>query len=142
MQFRVGDSSKTTSRRHINPTDLGGSVSFTYLCDASPESGVHFATHRFPKMGLSHAIGGPEKVLWHDLALMKLSKSCSATRAGNIFRKNEEILQEKVCRASKAQGKEQIAHEIQKIASVMHTVVFADGAWRRKMHGSRGTGVF
>ena len=94
-------------------------------------------------MSLSHAIGGPEKLFWHDFAFMKLSKSCSATRAGSTFpTKMRNICKKKVCKALKAQGKEQIAHEIQKIASVMHRVVFADGAWRRKMHGSRGSGVF
>ena len=94
-------------------------------------------------MGLSHAIGGPEKLFRHDVALMKLSKSCSATRAGSTFpTRMKNSCKKKVCKASKAQGKEQIAHEIQKNASDMHTVVFANGAWRRNMHESQATGGF
>ena len=45
-------------------------------------------------------------------------------------------------KASKAQGKEQIAHEIQKNAGDMHTVVFANGAWMRNVHETRGSGGF
>ena len=60
----------------------------------------------------------------------------------HFSKKMKKFCKKKMCKALKAQGKEQIAHEIQKIASVMHRVVFADGAWRRKVHGSRGTGGF
>ena len=62
---------------------------------------------------------------------------------GKHFSKQmKNFCKKKVCKASKAQGKEQIAHEIQKNASDMHTVVFANGAWRRKMHETRGSGGF
>ena len=90
-------------------------------------------------MGLSRAIGGPEKLFWHDFALTKLTKSCSATRAGSTFPRNEEFCKKKVCKASKAQGKEQVAHEVQENASDLHTVVFANGVWRRNMHETRGS---
>ena len=38
--------------------------------------------------------------------------------------------------AWKAQRKQQIVYEIDKIAATMHTLIFADGALGRKMHGT------
>ena len=46
----------------------------------------------------------------------------------HIFRKSDDILQKKVLEAWKAQRKQQIVYEIDKIVASMHTLIFADGA--------------
>ena len=46
----------------------------------------------------------------------------------HIFRKYDDILQKKVLEAWKAQRKQQIVYEIDKIVASMHTLIFADGA--------------
>ena len=45
----------------------------------------------------------------------------------HIFNKWDDILQKKAFEAWKAKKKQQIAYEIDKIAVVMHTYIFADG---------------
>ena len=46
----------------------------------------------------------------------------------HIFRKFDDILLKKVFEAWKAQRKQQIVHEIDKIVATMHTLIFAEGA--------------
>ena len=46
----------------------------------------------------------------------------------HFFMKVDKFMKERVCRALKAQKKQQMASEIHKIASAMHTFVFADRA--------------
>ena len=45
---------------------------------------------------------------------------------------SDKIMKEKVCRALKAQKKQQMACEIHKMASAMHTIVFVDWALEAK----------
>ena len=79
--------------------------------------------------------GGPKRHIFHDFAFVPLSKSCFPPRAGSIFSKNGRIcFKETVLGAWKAQRKQQIVHEIHKIANVMHTLIFAERLWMRKMH--------
>ena len=47
------------------------------------------------------------------------------------------IWKKRGCKAFKAQGKHQIAHEIAKIANFMHAFVSAERPWRLKLHKSR-----
>ena len=73
--------------------------------------------------------GRPKKHFFHELAFVRLSKSCFPLRAGSIFPKNRRMFcKKKGFEAGKAQRKEQIVYEINKIASMMHTLIFADGA--------------
>ena len=73
--------------------------------------------------------GRPKKHYFHELAFVRLSKSYFPPRAGSIFSKNRRMFcKKKVFEAGKAQRKEQIVYEINKIASMMHTLIFADGA--------------
>ena len=54
-------------------------------------------------------------------------------RAGSIFSENRAIFcRKKVLEAWKAQRKQQIVYEIDKIVATMHTLIFADGALRAK----------
>ena len=50
------------------------------------------------------------------------------TEGGEHFSKNRRMFCKKMFEAGKAQRKEQIVYEINKIASMMHTLIFADGA--------------
>ena len=50
----------------------------------------------------------------------------------HIFRKYDDILEKKVLEAWKAQRKQQIVYEINKIVASMHTVIFADRALKAK----------
>ena len=73
--------------------------------------------------------GGPRRHSFHDFAFRPLSKLCFPPRAGSIFSKNRRMFcKKKVLEAGKAQRKEQIVYEINKIVSMMHTLIFADGA--------------
>ena len=51
---------------------------------------------------------------------------------GHFFKKMGKFMKERVCRALKAQKKQQMASEFHKIASAMHTFVFADRALEAK----------
>ena len=74
-------------------------------------------------------IGGPKRHIFHDFAFVPLSKSCFPPRAGSIFSENKMIFcKKKVLEAWKAQRKQQIVYEIDKIVASMHTLIFADGA--------------
>ena len=56
-----------------------------------------------------------------------------ATEGGeHIFEKSDKIRSKSVCRVLKARRRQQEAHEIYKIAGVIATVVFADGALEAK----------
>ena len=46
----------------------------------------------------------------------------------HIFRKYDDILEKKVLEAWKAQRKQQIVYEIDKIVASMHTLIFGGGA--------------
>ena len=75
-------------------------------------------------------IGGPKRHIFHDFAFVPLSKSCFPPRAGSIFSENRMIFCEKkkkVLEAWKAQRKQQIVYEIDKIVATMHTLIFSDG---------------
>ena len=59
------------------------------------------------------------------------------TEGGELFfKKMDKSMKERVCRALKAQQKQQMACEFHKIASAMHTMLFADWALEAKMHKS------
>ena len=74
-------------------------------------------------------IGGPRRHIFHDFAFVPLSKSCFPPRAGSIFSENGTIFcKKKVLEAWKAQRKQQIVYEIDKIVASMHTLIFADWA--------------
>ena len=60
----------------------------------------------------------------------------------HFFMKVDKFMKERVCRALKAQRKQQMAYEFHKIASLMHTIVLADVAWRRKVHETLAKGGF
>ena len=45
-------------------------------------------------------------------------------------------------RAIKRERKQEMAHEIHKIADVMHTIIFAERPWRRKMHETAARSYF
>ena len=78
-------------------------------------------------------IGGPKRHIFHDFAFVPLSKSCFPPRAGSIFSENRMIFcKKRGLEAWKAQRKQQIVYEIDKIAATMHTLIFADGALRAK----------
>ena len=49
-----------------------------------------------------------------------------------FFKKMDKCMEERVCRALKAQQKQQMACEFHKIASAMHTILFADWALEAK----------
>ena len=71
----------------------------------------------------------PKRHIFHDFAFVPLSKSCFPPRAGSIFSENRMIFcKKKVLEAWKAQRKQQIVYEIDKIVASMHTLIFADGA--------------
>ena len=59
-----------------------------------------------------------------------------------IFKKTNKNKEKRVQRAIKRQRKQQMAHEIHKIADVMHTVIFAEWPWRRKVHETAARSYF
>ena len=59
-----------------------------------------------------------------------------------IFKKTNKNKEKRVQRAIKRQRKQQMAHEIHKIADVMHTIIFAERPWRRKMHETAARSYF
>ena len=55
------------------------------------------------------------------------------TKGGkHFFKKMDKFMKERVCRALKAQRKQQMACEFHKVASAMHTILFADWALEAK----------
>ena len=74
-------------------------------------------------------LGGPRDICFM-IAFVPLSKSCFPPRAGSICFENRMIFckKKKVLEAWKAQRKQQIVYEIDKIVASMHTLIFADGA--------------
>ena len=50
----------------------------------------------------------------------------------HFFKKMDKFMKERVCRALKAQRKQQMACEFHKVASAMHTILFADWALEAK----------
>ena len=50
----------------------------------------------------------------------------------HFFKKMDKLMKERVCRARKAQRKQQMACEFHKIASAVHTILFADWALEAK----------
>ena len=78
-------------------------------------------------------IGGPKRHIFHDFGFVPLSKSCFPPRAGSIFSENRMIFcKKRVVKAWKAQRKQQIVYEIDKIVATMHTLIFAEGALAAK----------
>ena len=74
-------------------------------------------------------IGGPKKHFFYDSAFVPLSKSCFPPRAGSIFSENRMIFcKKKVLEAWKAQRKQQIVYEIEKVVASMHTLISVYGA--------------
>ena len=75
----------------------------------------------------TNIIGEPKRHIFHAFAFVPLSKSCFPPRGGSIFSENRMIFcKKKVLEAWKAQRKQQIVYEIDKIAATMHTLIFAD----------------
>ncbi len=56
----------------------------------------------------------------------------------HFFKKVYKIMEERVCRALKAQRKQQMACEFHKVASAMHTILFAD--WVLEAKNAQVTG--
>ena len=50
----------------------------------------------------------------------------------HFFKEMDKFMKERVCRALKAQRKQQMACEFHKVASAMHTILFADWALEAK----------
>ena len=75
-------------------------------------------------------IGGPTRQIFHDFAFVPLSKIMTPTEGGeHFFSENRmRLCKKKVLEAWKAQRKQQIVYEIDKIVASMHTLIFADGA--------------
>ena len=48
----------------------------------------------------------------------------------------------RVCKAVKIQRKHSMAYEIHKFADVMHTIMFAERLWRRKVHETAARSYF
>ena len=69
-----------------------------------------------------------ERDLFQKFSLMQLSKLCSRRGRRAHFRKKWEMFDKRVCEARRAQTKQHMAHEIHKVACVLHTIVFADRA--------------
>ena len=64
---------------------------------------------------------------------IKSFKAMLPTEGGeHFFKKRYKIMEERVCRALKAQRKQQMACEFHKVASAMHIILFADWALEAK----------
>ena len=60
----------------------------------------------------------------------------------HIFKKANKNKEKRAQRAIKRQRKQQMAHDIHKIAAVMHTVIFAERPRRRKVHETAARNYF
>ena len=81
-----------------------------------------------PKGCILAQLGGPRSIIFMNLLLCGFQNHASHRGRGAFFPKIEGCFVKKGFEAGKAQRKEQIVYEINKIASMMHTLIFADGA--------------
>ena len=87
--------------------------------------------------------GGPMKHIFHDFAVVPLSKLCFPPSAGSIFLKNNGYSVKKKGLKHDRHKENIISHtNFEKLKVRCIQSFLMTGLWRRKTHGSPATGCF